>query len=76
MNDLQMSQGIFDKGRAAFNPVSIVEIQDISDAPDLRLMDVAAHDAVQPMQFGDAGDGILEPANIFDRVLHGVLEPR
>jgi hypothetical protein len=76
MNDLQTSQGIFDKGRTAFNPVSIVEIQDISDAPDRRLVDVAAHHAVKPMQLGDLGYGILEPADIFDGVLHGVLQPR
>ena len=42
-----MSAGIFDKGGAAFNPVSIVEIEDFSDRADLRLMDMAADDAVQ-----------------------------
>ena len=31
MDDLQMSAGIFDKGGAAFNPVSIVEVADTAD---------------------------------------------
>ena len=44
--NLQISAGIFDKGGAAFNPVSVVEVEDIADLADLRLMDMAAHDAV------------------------------
>ena len=29
--NLQMSAGIFDKGAAAFNPVSVVEVEDAAD---------------------------------------------
>jgi hypothetical protein len=37
-----MSAGIFDNGRAAFNPISIVEIKDGPDSADLRVVDVSA----------------------------------
>ena len=37
MKNLHISVGIFDKGSAAFNPVSVVEIEDIVDlAGDVR----------------------------------------
>ena len=41
-----MSAGIFDKGGAAFNPVSVVEVKDAADPADFGLMDVAADHAV------------------------------
>src|SRR5258708_3715582 len=70
-----MSAGIFDKGRAAFNPVSIVEIKNVSDPADLCLMDMAADDAVQTAQFCNLCDRIFEAADIFHGVFHGVLQP-
>src|SRR5689334_15145555 len=43
--NLQMAACIFDKGAAAFNPVSVVEVKDIADHADLGMMDVAADHA-------------------------------
>src|ERR1700750_1657711 len=45
--DFQSSAGIFDKGGAAFNPVSIVEIEDTVDRADRGVMNVSANDAVE-----------------------------
>ena len=44
--NLHISAGIFDKGAAAFNPVSVVQIKYIADLADLGMVDMAAHHAV------------------------------
>ena len=64
MNDLQKSVGIFDKGGAAFNPVSVVQIKDPADLSDLGLVDVAADDAVEPLDFGGLRYRLFETADI------------
>lgn len=45
-----MSAGIFDKGRAAFNPVPIIVVEDAADPFDRRMMNMTAHDAVRAVQ--------------------------
>ena len=41
---------------------------------DRRVMNMAAHDAVEAARAGLASDGILETADIFDRIFHLLLE--
>src|ERR1700761_1867154 len=64
MNDFQMSKGIFDKGCAAFNPVSVVEVKDFAALAHLRLMNVAANHAIETASFGSPGNGVLKAADI------------
>ena len=73
--NLHMSVGIFDKGAAAFNPVSVVEVEDATDHADLGMVDMAAHHAVHAAHRGFTGHGLLEAGDIFDRILHFVFEP-
>src|SRR5476651_962757 len=73
--NLHISAGIFDKGAAAFNPVSVVEVKDIADHADFGMVDMAANHAI-----GAAGPGfrrhqLFKGRDIFDRVLDLVLEP-
>src|ERR1043166_3313720 len=68
--NLQVSAGIFDKGGAAFNPVAVVEIEDAADPLDRSVMNMAAHDAVEAACARLMGHGILEAADILDRILH------
>src|ERR1700761_4832189 len=74
MNDFQMSEGIFDKGCAAFNPVSVVEVKDFPDLAHLRLMDVTANHAIEAARLGGLRNSVLKAADIFDGVFDGVLQ--
>jgi hypothetical protein len=67
--------GIFDKGGAAFNPVSVIEIEDVSDLANLCMMDVAANHPVDAAFVGFQRHHFLEAADIFHGVLDLVLEP-
>jgi hypothetical protein len=55
LQDLQPAVTMFDKSRAAFNPIAIVAVQNPADRADFGPMDVAADDAVSvaPACFGD-----------------------
>src|SRR5580765_1206414 len=52
VKNLHISVGIFDKGSAAFNPVSVIEIEDIADLANLGMMDVAANHPVHAALLG------------------------
>src|SRR6202000_3245132 len=54
--NLQISAGIFDKGRTAFNPVSVVKVEDVADHAHLGLVDMAAHDAIDAARGGRSRD--------------------
>ena len=73
-NDLQMSAGIFDKGRAAFNPVSVIEVEDRSDSADLGMVNMAAQNPIYTFGQGRPGHDLFIAGDIFDGVLHGLLE--
>ena len=73
--NLHISAGIFDKGAAAFNPVSVVEVKDAADLADLGMMDMAAHHPVHAALSASRRHGFLEAGDIFDRVLDLVLQP-
>src|SRR6185369_15626623 len=49
--NLHASVGIFDKGAAAFNPVSVIEVKDIADPADLGMVDMTADHAIHAAQF-------------------------
>ncbi len=65
---------MLDQGRAAFDPVAVVAVEDALDRAHLGGVNVAAHHAVgaPPSRLGD--DGGLEAADVFDRLLDLVLE--
>ena len=48
-----MAAGIFDKGGAAFNPVSVIQIEHVADHADFGMVDMAAHHAI------DAAAGLM-----------------
>ena len=73
--NLHISAGIFDKGAAAFNPVSVVEVKDAADLADFGMVDMAAHHPVHAAHFGFARHDLLEAGDVFDRVLDLVLQP-
>src|SRR5471032_3371065 len=73
--NLHIPMGIFDKGAAAFNPVSVVVIKDIADLADLGMVDMAAHHPVDAAQLGLMRHDLLEAGDIFHRVLDLVLQP-
>jgi hypothetical protein len=58
--NLHISAGIFDKGAAAFNPVSVVEVEDIADLADFGMVDMAAHHPVDAAGCGLARHDLLE----------------
>lgn len=72
--DFQAAVGVLDQGRAAFDPVAVVAVEDAVDGPHLGGMDVAADHAVgAPLsRFGDHRH--LEAADVFDCFLDLVLE--
>ena len=72
--NLQISAGIFDKGAAAFNPVSIVKVEDVADLAHFGVVDVAAHHAVDAALGGGTRHDLLVARDIFDRVLDGALQ--
>src|SRR5215831_1653971 len=73
---LQISAGIFDKGCAAFNPVSVVEVENATDLPNLGLVDVSADHAVDATRFGCACDGCFKSGDVLDGVLDLLLKER
>src|ERR1700761_6088503 len=50
--NLHITAGIFDKGAAAFNPVSVVEVKDVADHADFSLVDMAANNPVHAALLG------------------------
>src|SRR5471032_1276577 len=73
--NLHIPMGIFDKGAAAFNPVSVVEVKDIADPADFGMVDMAAHYPVDAAQLGLVCHDLFEAGDIFHRVLDLVLQP-
>ena len=73
--NLHMAAGIFDKGAAAFNPVSVVQVEDIADPADFGMMDVTADHAIDAAPGGLVGDDLLEAGNVLGGVLDLVLQP-
>ncbi|HKX65072.1 MAG TPA: hypothetical protein VJM78_07155, partial [Rhizomicrobium sp.] len=71
--NLHISVGIFDKGAAAFNPVSVIEIKDIANPAYLGMVDMAANHAVHAPELGLACHELFEPGDILDRVFDLVL---
>ena len=69
-----MSVRIFDKGCAAFNPISVIEIQNGADVSDFGMVDVAAHHAVDPFAGRGPGDDLLIAGDKFDGILDRALE--
>src|SRR5665213_1614263 len=76
VENLQISGGIFREGGAAFNPVAVVEVETSIDPPDRRVMNMTAHDTAEPACSRFLNHGILETADIFDRILHLLLQVR
>jgi hypothetical protein len=72
--NLHISLGIFDKGAAAFNPVSVIEIEDATDRADFGMMDMAAYHPVHAAHFGFPSHDFFKARDIFHGILHLVLE--
>src|SRR5262249_29709161 len=75
VKNLHIPVGIFDKGSAAFNPVSVIEIEDFADLADFGMVDMAADHAVHAAQGRFARHDLLKAGDVFHRVLDLVLEP-
>ena len=69
-----MPAGIFDKGAAAFNPVSVVEIKDIADLSNLGMVNMAAHHPVHAAKLGLLRHDLLEAGDVLHRVLDLVFQ--
>ena len=64
---------MLDQGRAAFDPVAVVAVEDAADLADLGLVDVAADHAVDAAPPRLVGDRVLEVVDELDRVLDARL---
>src|SRR3546814_13869334 len=77
MEDFHPSVEMFDQRVAAFHPVAIVPIFDLSSfrakAAEFGGVDMPANDPVDPAFGGGAGADLFIPAAYFDRVLDLVL---
>eukprot|EP00998_Keelungia_sp_KM082_P004144 NODE_1521_length_1309_cov_1.384941_g1508_i0.p2 GENE.NODE_1521_length_1309_cov_1.384941_g1508_i0~~NODE_1521_length_1309_cov_1.384941_g1508_i0.p2 ORF type:complete len:242 (+),score=34.14 NODE_1521_length_1309_cov_1.384941_g1508_i0:353-1078(+) len=62
---------VFDKGGAAFDPVSVIAIKHITDHAFFGMMDMTANHAIDLALGGFVGDGIFEIAD----ELNGVFDP-
>src|SRR5688572_17844861 len=74
VDDPELARMRFDQRGEAFDPVAVVAVEDPADVADLRLVDVAAHDAVEPAPARLARERHLELPDVAHRVLHAVLE--
>ena len=63
-----------DQRGQALDPVARVAVQHVADQPDLRVMDVAADDAVEAARARLARQRVLECADVRDRILDAQLE--
>ena len=69
-----MSAGIFDNGGAAFNPVTVVDVENSVDVLDCRVMDVAAYHSIVTAQMRFARHYRLKTRDVLNRVLDLMLE--
>jgi hypothetical protein len=69
-DDLQSAADIFGQGRAAFNPIAVVAVENAADVADFRVVDMAAHHAIDMPLAGFARQGFLEIGNERGGVLH------
>ena len=65
---------MLDQGRAAFHPIAVVAIQHTVDVADFRMMDMAAHHAVEATTASFMRHRHLEVRNEIDRFLDLVFE--
>src|SRR3569623_14497 len=73
--NLHSASGIFDKGAAAFNPVSVIEVEHVADLADFGMVDMAADHAVHAAHLRLARHDLFEARDVFDCVLDLVLQP-
>src|SRR5882724_10689181 len=74
VDDLQLPGVELHERREALHPVAVVAIEDAADVADLRLVDVAADDAVEGAPARLVRQGVLEIADVAHRVLDAMLE--
>src|SRR5262249_34985210 len=74
VNDLEPAVPVLDEGGAAFDPVAVVTVDNVTDRANLGLVDVAADDAVEAAapRLVSHRRGVV--ADIFDGVLDLALE--
>ena len=65
---------MFDQGRAAFYPVTIIAVGDAVDFANFRVMDMAANNAVDAPILGNVGKRIFKVCNKFNGVFHLQLQ--
>lgn len=74
VDDFHAAVRVLHQRGAAFHPVAIVVIGDVPEPADFSGVNVAAHHPVRPALASGVGHRLLEPADIFNRVLHLTLE--
>ena len=66
MNELQVAVEVFDKRRAALNPVTGVVVENALDVAHLCVMDVSADDTIDALATRFGGERVLEIADEVD----------
>ena len=74
MQDFESTVEVLDQGRAAFDPVAVVGIENLADAPDFGVVDVTADDAVQPAAACHFRHRLFEVGDVADSVFDSMLE--
>lgn len=73
-HQLQMPIMVFDKGGVAFNPITIIAVQNAVDIAHFCMVDMAAHDTLQTPAAGLCGHGHFKVADIGQGFFDPTLE--
>jgi hypothetical protein len=76
VDDFHPAIGILNQGRAAFDPITVIAVQNAINFPHFCMVDVTADHAIDTALFGLMGNGFFKFADEFDGVFDLLFQKR